>query len=237
VKEFDLALVMPVYNEKDCIAGVVQSWDEVLTSLNIRYQILVYNDGSKDNTLQVLQGFNNSLTIKVIDKPNAGHGPTILLGYKQAVPLAAWVFQCDSDGEMMPGSFPALWAKRDEYDALFGYRENRVQSQSRAFISAASRFAVKTFFGAGIRDVNTPYRLIRAAILADMVETIPSNTFAPNVLISGELCRRKCRIFNAPVPHLQRRTGQSSVVGWKLWKAVIKSFFQTIRYTLERRGR
>lgn len=232
----DLALVMPVYNEEECIESVVRDWDQTLCELGINYRLMIYNDGSKDGTAEVLKCFQSSETVQVTNKLNSGHGPTILRGYHDAVKIADWVFQCDSDGEMLPEGFSELWAKRNEYDALFGYRENRVQSRSRAFISAVSRFAVKTFFGAGVRDVNTPYRLMRAAILADIVKTIPDDTFAPNVLISGELCRRKCRIFNTPVPHAHRRTGQVSIVKWKLWKAVIKSFFQTIRYTFERRG-
>lgn len=236
MSDLDVILVMPVYNEQDCIVAVLQNWERILDGLGIRYHIRVYNDGSTDDTLRVLQQFENSCTVKVIDKPNSGHGPTILRGYKEATPLAEWVFQCDSDGEMMPEGFPTLWVNRNEYDALFGYRENRVQSRGRAFISAVSRFAVRRLFGPGVLDVNTPYRLMRGSILARIVASIPNDTFAPNVLISGDLCRWKCRIFNTPVPHVHRRTGRVSIVKWKLWKAAVRSFFQMLHHACKNPG-
>lgn len=232
----DLALVMPVYNEEECIESVVREWDETFGNLGISYKLLIYNDGSKDNTGKVLKCFENSNSVQVTDKKNSGHGPTILRGYHDAVELAEWVFQCDSDGEMLPEGFAGLWAMRGEYDALFGYRDERVQSRSRAFISAVSRVVVRLFFGKGVRDVNTPFRLMRSEVLKPIIEKIPTDTFAPNVIVSGELNRMKCRIYNTPVKHQHRRTGQVSIVRWKLWKAVVKSFFQTIRYTLERHG-
>jgi glycosyltransferase involved in cell wall biosynthesis len=230
MKEFDLMLVMPVYNEEACIAEVVQSWVTTLDTLHIRYQMLILNDGSKDSTLEALSIFQTMPQVRVIDKPNSGHGPTILLGYRMACKSADWIFQCDSDGEMLPEAFPGLWSQREQYDALFGYRENRIQSKGRALISAVSRMAVKTLFGSGVKDVNTPYRLIRADVMAQFIDRIPDDTFAPNIIVSGELSRRSQRIFNTAVPHQHRRTGQVSIVKWKLWKAAMRSLMQTFRY-------
>ena len=233
--EYDLALVMPVYNEAECIETVVRDWDAALQSLGIRYRMLIYNDGSGDNTEEELSCFCSSPTIEVVNKPNEGHGPTILRGYREAVNTAEWVFQCDSDGEMLPEGFEKLWACRADYDALFGYREERIQSRSRAFISMVSRQVVGLFFGRGVKDVNTPYRLMRSELLQPIIKNIPHGTFAPNVLVSGEFNHKKYRIYNTPVKHRHRRTGQVSIVKWDLWKAVIKSFFQTITYLVKRR--
>lgn len=226
MKKADLALVMPVYNEAECIEAVVTEWDQTFIKLGISYKLLVYNDGSKDNTAGVLSRFAGSRTVQVINKTNSGHGPTILRGYRDAVECAEWVFQCDSDGEMLPEAFPALWERREQYDALFGYRDGRIQAKGRALISAVSRCAVRMLYGTGVKDVNTPYRLMRAEILKDIISGIPEDTFAPNVIVSGEFNRRKCRIYNTPVPHRHRRTGQVSIVKWKLWKAAVKSLTQ-----------
>lgn len=227
--EYQLALVMPVYNEAECIVEVVNSWHRELSALKIPFVMIVLNDGSKDDTAHKLKAFEGKDSIRVVHKPNGGHGPTILMGYRMAVDLAQWVFQTDSDDEMEPGCFPELWKRREEYDALFGVRHGREQGRGRAFISFVSRLTVRLLFGKGVVDVNTPYRLIRASLLGPVVRQIPDDTFAPNVIISGALARKGVRIYNHPVPHRGRRTGTVSIVRWKLWKSCCKSFLQTLR--------
>jgi dolichol-phosphate mannosyltransferase len=225
----ELAMVMPVYNEETCIADVVASWREVLSGLCVPFRIIVLNDGSKDRTAEKLATFAADERITVINKPNAGHGPTILQGYHLAVDLADWVFQCDSDDEMKASEFPRLWENRESYDVLFGYRQNRMQGLGRKVISAVSRMTVALMFGSGVKDVNTPYRLMRSAFLRQIIGQIPDGTFAPNVIIAGAFARAKLRIANLPVPHENRRTGTVSIVKWKLWKSAFRSFFQTLQ--------
>lgn len=226
----DLAVVMPVYNEQECIVDVVNSWREALSGLQIDYKIIVLNDGSRDGTREALTAFDGDPRIGITHKTNSGHGPTILVGYREAVNLAEWVFQCDSDDEMKAANFNLLWEKRDDYDALFGVRIGRQQNLGRRLISGVSRATVQLYFGAGVTDVNVPYRLIRARILKEIIASIPDDTFAPNVIISGALARAKLRIHNEPIPHEGRKTGTISIVKWKLWRAAIRSFGQTLRH-------
>jgi glycosyltransferase involved in cell wall biosynthesis len=225
----DLALVMPVYNEEACIAQVVRSWRDMLAGLGIRFRMIVLNDGSRDGTREALAVFEGESSITVIHKPNSGHGPTILAGYRQAVEIATWVFQCDSDDEMKPDHFPELWKIRDSYDALFGMRQGRQQNAARKLISVCSRLTVRVLFGKGVVDVNTPYRLMRADLLKQILPQIPDTTFAPNVIISGTLARAGARLCNRPVPHEGRRTGTVSIVKWKLWKSALRALWQTFR--------
>jgi hypothetical protein len=84
-------------------------------------------------------------------------------------------------------------------------------------------------FGAGVTDVNTPFRLMRASLLAHIVGQIPPDTFAPNVIISGALAAGRARICNHPVPHRGRRTGTVSIIKWKLVKSTCRAFAQTLR--------
>lgn len=225
----DLAVVMPVYNEQDCIAGVVESWRRELTSLGISYHILVLNDGSTDGTAARLQSFAGAPDVRVTNKANSGHGPTILMGYHRAIDLADWVFQCDSDDEMKPEHFASLWSERGRYDALFGMRLNREQNLGRRIISAVSRLTVQILFGKGVVDVNVPFRLIKAELLGQIVRQIPPDTFAPNVIIAGSIAKGRLRIYNHPIPHESRKTGTVSIVRWKLWKSAFRSLLQTLR--------
>lgn len=223
----DLAMVMPVYNEEECIEGVIQSWLKTLESLDIQFRMIVLNDGSRDGSLAALQKIKNK-NLEVVDKPNSGHGPTIRKGYEMGTEIAEWVFQCDSDDEMQPDSFPKLWEKRAEHDILFGIRDNRSQSLARKVITRVSRMTVRLLYGGGVTDVNTPYRLIRAELLAQILPQIPGDTFAPNVIISGVFAKARKRIYEINVPHLGRRTGTVSIMKWNLWKSAIKAFRQTL---------
>jgi dolichol-phosphate mannosyltransferase len=79
-KQYDLALIMPVYNEAECIESVVQDWDRTLSKLGMSYVLLVFSDGSKDETEAVLSRFAGRVKVRVVTQTNAGHGPTIFGG-------------------------------------------------------------------------------------------------------------------------------------------------------------
>ena len=225
----ELAVVMPVYNEAACIESVVHSWHKTLDEMNINFCIFVLNDGSQDATADCLKTFSDRPEIHIINKTNGGHGPTILMGYELAVEKAEWVFQVDSDDEISPIYFRVLWDKRADYHALFGIRTGRTQTFGRKIISSISRNTISRLYGDGVTDVNVPFRLIRAPLLKQIINQIPIDTFAPNILISGALIATRCPLFNHPVEHEGRRTGTVSIAKWRLWKAAARSFWQTIR--------
>ncbi len=228
----ELIVVMPVYNEAECIGAVIQDWHAALADLNINFEILALNDGSKDDTAQVLSTYETDARVTVINKANEGHGPTILGGYREAVTRADWVFQIDSDDEMKPRAFPNFWRRRDRYDAIFGVRVAREQDGARRFLSAGSRATIKFLYGRGVRDVNVPYRLMRARTLRPIVAAIPDETFAPNILISGVLGKRRRRVLNLPVLHENRKTGTGSLASSKVWKVAARALWQTVRFRM-----
>jgi dolichol-phosphate mannosyltransferase len=228
-KDYELAVVMPVYNEEGCIAGVIRSWRDMLYAAGINFVMIVIDDGSRDRTADILYRVATEDRIRVVHQANAGHGPTILKGYAQAVILADWVFQCDSDNEMGPDSFGGLWALRHEADAVLGCRRHRQQNIQRSLISFGSRKTVEWLFGRGIEDVNTPYRLMRCSVVQPILECIPPDTLAPNVILCGALTFAGARVRSLPVPCRPRQTGRASIVRWKLWTVAVRSFRQTLR--------
>lgn len=234
-----LCVVMPVYNEQEAIGTVLKKWDYALGSLSIDYVIRPYNDGSKDNSLTVMQKISESNhKIDVRNKVNGGHGHTILMGYCEACNDGFdWIFQIDSDDEMGPEKFVDLWNCRDRYDFLVGIRDGRVQALPRKVISFVSRLCVRLFYGKSIWDVNTPYRLMRVSAFKTIFEAIPMETFAPNVIISGMAAKKHLRCYEIRVPQHDRTTGEVSIKKWKLFKAALRSFVQTISFALSRKSR
>lgn len=225
----DVTVVMPVYNEEACITDVVNDWKAALDRLQITYMLLVLDDGSRDDTALRLTAFRDDPCVTVINKQNSGHGPTILAGYRMACENSDWVFQVDSDNEMRAEHFEKLWQQRTKCDAVFGIRSARAQALPRRIISIISRMAVSMFYGRGVRDVNCPFRLMRADVLRGLLRCIPEDTFAPNVAIAGLFVLKGRRVINIAVPHSNRQTGEVSIQKWKLFKAALKSFLQTIR--------
>jgi len=226
----ELIVVMPVYNESEIIGEVIKDWSKVLGSLSLSYAIKVYNDGSRDNTSTKLHEIKTSHKhIHVIDKNNTGHGPTILRGYLESLE-SQWLFQVDSDNEISPEHFIEFWYSRDDYDLLIGDRQNRDAGFLRGFVTFLSRQTVHVFYGKGIKDVNAPYRLMRTEKFKEIIQSIPNNTFAPNIIISGMAIKEKLAIKNIKVLNRNRLTGKGSISKLKLLKVSLKSFYQTIQH-------
>ena len=230
-----LCVVMPVYNEQEAIGKVLEKWDAALKTIGVDYEIRPYNDGSKDGSLAVMRDTADRLRsrIAVMDKPNGGHGNTILTGYRKAAADGFdWIFQVDSDDEMGPERFRDLWERRSDFDFLVGIRDGRRQALPRKIISLVSRLCVRAFYGRGIWDVNSPYRLMRVSAFKDFFGQIPLTTFAPNVILSGLAARHGLRCFETRVPQHDRTTGEVSIKKWKLAKAAAKSLWQTVSFAM-----
>lgn len=227
-----LCVIMPVYNEEAAIGGVLVKWAKALDALGLDYTIRPYNDGSKDSSLSVMRATAADLPrVDVKDKTNGGHGHTILTGYREAARDGFdWVFQVDSDDEMGPEKFAELWNAREEKDFLVGIRDGRRQALPRKVVSFVSRLCVRLFYGQSIWDVNTPYRLMRVSAFRQFFQEIPLTTFAPNVILSGLAARKHLRVAEILVPQHDRTTGEVSIKKWKLFKAAVKSFWQTITF-------
>ena len=230
MKKVELNVVMPVYNEAGIISEVINKWVETLTKLDIGFQIHAYNDGSKDNTLQILTKLaqeNKSLIVH--HKLNSGHGPTILQAYRENSDRD-WIFQIDSDDEIGPEQFEDLWKNRDRYDFLVGRRVRSRQAAARKLISVTSRAIVRIFYGSKVYDVNSPFRLMRSKAFRDLFLSLPRDMFAPNVVISGMVSLYDLRAYEIPVREKGRTTGEVSIKKLKLIKAAVKSSLQTITY-------
>ena len=207
----DVAVVIPVFNEEKLIGECINEWLNVLDSVNLNYEILIIDDGSSDATISIVERYGDNQNIQLIIKQNEGHGPTILAGYKRAVGIAEWVFQADSDNEINPNQFSALWSRRQGQDAVIAWRQGRDQTTVRRLVTFFARVTTKVLFRCHLRDVNIPFRLIRSETLAILLEKIPSDTFAPNIALSGALSLMNYQVEECPVIFNERIVGESSL--------------------------
>ena len=206
---------------------MIEDWIDHLKRLNIDFVINAYNDGSTDQSLELLRELQpKHPELNVIDKPNSGHGPTILKGYRES--NSKWIFQVDSDNEISAKYFIKLWDKRKSYDLLIGRRKNRNQNIIRKFISFISRITIHILYERKVYDVNSPYRLMRKIKFEKIFKYLPDNIFAPNIIISGVAPKVGHRIFEKQLPVRSRETGENSLKNCNLLKASFQSWFQTI---------
>ena len=232
----ELSVVVPVFNEGRTIAAVVLGWAAELDGLGIDYELLVYDDGSTDDTRSILADLVARVPrLSVRTQPNRGHGATVLRGYREA--RGEWVFQTDSDGEVAPASFGALWRERHVHDLLLGVRRGRQVSWDRRLVSGLSRLSVRLLFGARLADANVPFRLVRRAALQGLMADLPEDLFAPNVALAGVAARARLRIGEVPVPHVGRLEGRGSLAGGRIWRAAATAFRQTVAVALRARRR
>ena len=198
----DVAVVIPVFNEEKLIGECINEWLNVLDSVNLNYEILIIDDGSSDATISIVERYRDNQNIQLIIKQNEGHGPTILAGYKRAVGIAEWVFQADSDNEINPNQFSALWSRRQGQDAVIAWRQGRDQTTVRRLVTFFARVTTKVLFRCHLRDVNIPFRLFRSETLTILLEKIPSDTFAPNIALSGALSLMKYQVEELSLIHI-----------------------------------
>ena len=223
-----LYIVMPAYNEEGNIKNVVAQWHSVLTKINTqegrRSKLLIANDGSKDKTYELMQGLTAGYPdFEPLDKPNSGHGATVLYLYRKAIEAGAgFIFQTDSDGQTNPDEFWQMWENRNQYDFQIGDRSTREDGKDRVFVTRVLRFVVRLMFGVYVKDANTPFRLMKSERLQAVMQVIPPDFFLCNVAISAIAVKwnERCRWY--PITFKPRQAGVNSInfkriikIGWK----------------------
>lgn len=231
----NLVVVIPAYNEEGCIENVIETWTKGILNIlkNDQFKILVINDGSKDKTALILDKIadhNKHLMAK--HQLNGGHGNAVVNGYKLAVELNPdFVFQTDSDDQFIPEDFKYFWELRDQSNFILGYRQIRHDDSFRLLITGVLKYSLLFIFGTYINDANIPFRLIKTSFLKKFLSVLPSPIpFAPNVFLSILGKKAKEKLFNIPVIHKERETGEVSIKHLKLLSVCVQSFKELISF-------
>lgn len=227
-----LALVMPAYNEAECVEEVIRGWLTILDRVPGKF--IVVNDGSRDDTGKILDRLAASEPrLEVVHQANAGHGAAVLNGYRRAVSLGAeWVFQTDSDDQFYPEDFWKLWNEREKAAILIGTRANRADPRGRKMISFTMRWMNVLVFGVYNRDANSPFRLMRGDVLGQILKILPATVFAPNIFLLVIARKARVPILEMGVRHKERQTGVVSILRWKLLKVCLRSAQELLSFRI-----
>jgi glycosyltransferase involved in cell wall biosynthesis len=231
----ECVIVMPAYNEQDCIGAVLDSWlKEFRTRFGQAFRIIVVNDGSRDGTATILNYLAKAEPeLLVLHQKNSGHGAALMTGYRHALTLSpAYVFQVDSDDQFEPADFLKLWNERNGSKFIIGFRSERHDPFHRLVITRILRLMVFMTFGIRVKDLNIPFRLIRTDYLKALLEVLPTGLFAPNIFLSILAAADGQDLKHIPVTHRDRQTGSISIVRWKLIRVCLRTARELIRFRL-----
>lgn len=209
--ENTLYVVMPAYNEEANIVTVVEEWYPVLDLGNENSRLVIADGGSKDNTLNILKDLQSRFPkLVVFSKPGTDHGTKVIFLYKYAIEQGAdWIFQTDSDGQTLPGEFPAFWEKREQWDAILGNRVKRGDGNNRKFVEFVLRMYLFFFFGTLVPDANAPFRLMRSSIVNKYIRLMPDNFNLPNAILAMSFKKYGDRIAFDEITFRPRQGGKN----------------------------
>lgn len=204
-----ISVILPVYNEEGNIEKTLKSSFDFLESKNMfkEFEIIVVDDGSRDDTPTILKKFKESSYIKIITHPkNLGYGKAFASGLENSqFPL---IFFMDADGQFNIQDLEKLVSYFGQYDIVTGYREKRQDSLYRIILGKAYAFLISLLFGLKLKDVNCGFKLIKKKVL-DGLNFICSGPLAYcDILVNAK--NKGFKIKEVPVSHYPRRKGKQT---------------------------
>lgn len=203
--DLDVTIIIPVYNEAEIIADVIGRVILTMERLKRSYEILVIDDGSKDETAQ--QAKNAGAW--VISHPyNIGNGAAVKTGIRQA--KGKILVMMDGDGQHNPEYITEFIANIDRYDMVVGARTGN--SDSHFHRNIANKFYnvfASYICNRKIQDLTSGFRAIKASIARQFVSLLP-NTFSYPTTITMAVLRSGFSLAYLPIK-VNRRKGKSKI--------------------------
>jgi glycosyltransferase involved in cell wall biosynthesis len=162
-----LSVAAPAFNEAEGIAAVVADWHDFLSSQNLAdFEIVICNDGSKDDTGAILDRLANSYPQLRPLHFSANQGAAAALNAAIAATTGNWVLLIDSDGQFpiqnLPDMIDAL--RRSGGMAAIGIRRKKDAAFAR-FGSWASGLLCNLAHGTRLADFNSAFKLVSGPVL------------------------------------------------------------------------
>ncbi len=205
-----LSVVMPAYNEAANVEGAIDDVVAHVFAVVPDAELVVVDDGSRDATRALASACaDRDRRIRVVSQPNAGHGPALVRGLRDA--RGDYCLLLDSDRQIGLTEFAETWRLAQGCDAVLGVRRQRDDPRHRLLLTAALRTLLKRGLGVDAADANVPYKLVRRAVVAAALDTMPRAPRIPSILLTVYLSRRRVPTVQQPVPHYARRGGETTL--------------------------
>jgi glycosyltransferase involved in cell wall biosynthesis len=204
--KIEVSVIVPIFNEEDSIAILVESLFSVLRRIRHSFEILMVNDGSTDRSGERLAAAAaKHRELKVINfRYNAGQTAALMAGIDHA--SGAIIVTLDADLQNDPEDIPHLLEKlAGGADVVSGWRKNRKDARiSRIFVSRMANALISRISGVHLHDYGCTLKAYRKEVLGGMRLYGEMHRFVP-IYASW----MGAKVVELPVRHHVRRFGKS----------------------------
>ena len=205
----ELSLFLPAYNEEKVITQTITKADSILRKVAKKYEILVVNDGSTDNTEAVVKKVigENSNVRMITHDPNKGYGGALKTGlYESKYKYISFI---DADGQFDFGEIGKFIMHIKDFDLVIGYRAKRIDSNLRIATAYLLKLWNLLWFRFWVKDADCGFKLIRK----EVIDNLPKLKTESAITETEFLIRAKkagFKLKEVPVGHYPRTTGKST---------------------------
>ena len=201
-----LSIVVPIYNEEESLPFLVNQLLEVLQPMEETFELVLVNDGSSDNSAEVIRKLSLDIPelVGVLLRKNYGQTAAMAAGFD--ISSGEIVVTLDGDLQNDPADIPLLVNKiRDGFDLVSGWRYRRQDAAiSRKLPSKIANRLIGKVTGVRLNDYGCSLKAYRKEVLTDMRLYGELHRFLP-VLANIE----GARITEVKVNHRARQFGSS----------------------------
>jgi glycosyltransferase involved in cell wall biosynthesis len=209
-----LSILMPVYNEQERVAEALKQ--ALAVDYPCEVELVVVDDGSRDNTAEILKQYDDSRLSVHIQPRNQGKGAAI----KKAAEVATgdYMVILDADLEYDPQDIPSLLRPVLDGRATVVYG-NRTFGGHSAFSfwyvmgNRAVTTAANVLFNSYIGDLETCFKLMPLDLYRSL--DVKSRGFGMEAEVTGKLLRRKIRPYEVPISYTARTREEGKKITWK----------------------
>ncbi len=219
-----LSVVVPAYNESGAIFRNLTETVETLTELGYRFEVILVDDGSVDETFlhaaQLLETHRGRVRVVRYDV-NQGKGNALMCGTAYAT--GDYVVFLDADMDLHPRQLPRFFEimESSQADVVIGSKRHPESNVDYPFVrriySAVYYLMIRLLFGLPVRDTQTGLKVFKAGVLRDVFPRILVKRFAFDIEVLTNAHRLGYKIADAPVTlEFRRGTGRVKINDAKL---------------------
>ena len=166
----DISLVIPLFNEQDSLTDLTSWIKKVCESNNYKYEILLINDGSTDNSWNIITHLSKeSINIKGISfRRNYGKSAALNVGFEHA--KGDVVITMDADLQDSPDEIPSLYDMiiKDGFDIVSGWKKDRKDPLSKTIPTKLYNLVTRRVSGIKLHDMNCGLKAYRAEVVKNI---------------------------------------------------------------------
>lgn len=220
--DHQLTVIVPVFNEEENLERVETELKNYIDSASIPTYILFVNDGSKDNSLELIKGINaRDNRFKYISfVENRGLSAAIKAGFDHSITsLTGYI---DGDLQTNPEDFEILLKHIGEYDLVTGNRMDRKDSFTKNMSSKIANGIRRTFTHDGMDDTGCPLKIIKTEVAKKIPMFKGLHRFLPAMVLL-----QNGKILQVPVRHYPRIAGKAK---FGLWNRLLGPLMDCFAY-------